>query len=312
MVAFGDQGGVVAPVAQVTMPGMGTVHLATARPWACLPRLQRCGHEFRVAGEDYVRRGPWYGPDRYGVLQLTLAGHGFVEDERGLHTVRTGHAFVLRLPDRHVGWRAGDAVDWEFLWLSFAGGGSEALVDELVARGGHVHALDPRLPAVARWRFLAHGGGARSVTATEGGLLAWELLLACAARLPADQDQARNTDLVRRAMVEVHCRPQVPPDVHSLARRLRVSREHLSRMLRRQLGRSPQDLLVEERLQRAQAMLRSSDLSNRAIAEAIGLSSAGQLIRLLRRTIGLTPAGFRRACQDHDVIKRRDAWSHRP
>lgn len=265
-------------------------------PWPSLPRLLKCGHERRDT-PAYERIGRFNPGLRYGVFQYTLAGCGEVEDAAGRHPVPPGHAFVLRLPSNEVAWRLPPqaAEPWEFIWMEFSDGGSEALADELVARHGHVHALPPAHPLLRRLHRLADTTGTLSIAAAEAAALVQGLLLALAADRPVSSEQERGAALAQRALALIHDDRDLPADVQDLAGRLRVSREHLSRAFRRHLGRTPLDCLTEERLHRACLLLRTTGRTNGDIAAAVGLSSAGQFVRLFRRALGITPQRWRLA-----------------
>lgn len=266
-----------------------------ADPWPSLPRLLRCGLERRDS-PSYERIGRFNLGMRYGVFQFTLSGCGEVEDASGRHAVPPGHAFVLRLPDPTVAWRLPpDAREpWTFVWMDFIGGGSEALVDELVARHGHVHALPPAHPDLLRLRRLADTPGCTiPIAATAGAALVNGLLLGLAAQQAVTVVSERSAALARRALEAIRSGATVPADVNALALILAVSREHLSRACRRHLGRTPHACLTEERLLRACRLLTTTTQANGAIAAAVGLSSAGQFVRIFRRALGITPQRYR-------------------
>jgi AraC-like DNA-binding protein len=264
-------------------------------PWASLPRLLECGHERRVS-PVYERVSKRCTGLRYSVFQYTLSGCGEFTDALGRHTVPAGHGFLLRHPDPEVSWRlpADARQHWEFAWMIFAGGGSEALVDELVARHGHIHQLGSTSPNLLRLRRLvAADHAAITIAAPDGAALVNGLLLDLAAQRPEAASNQQSAALVQRTLEIMRSRASVPAGVGDLAQILQVSREHLSRAFRRHLGRSPLDCLTEERIQRACLLLKSTTHSNDAIAKTLQLSSAGQFVRSFRKLMGITPKRYR-------------------
>jgi AraC-like DNA-binding protein len=84
-------------------------------------------------------------------------------------------------------------------------------------------------------------------------------------------------------------------DVDDLASAAGLSRAHFSREFRRAFGESPHAYLLTRRLERAAALLRSTDRSVAEICFAVGLSSLGSFTTSFKRTYGMTPTAYRAA-----------------
>jgi AraC-like DNA-binding protein len=84
-----------------------------------------------------------------------------------------------------------------------------------------------------------------------------------------------------------------PLDVDDLARAAGLSRAHFSREFRRTFGESPHAYLLTRRLERAAALLRSTDQSVAEICFSVGLQSVGSFTTSFRRTYGMSPTAYR-------------------
>ncbi|MGI8868159.1 MAG: helix-turn-helix domain-containing protein [Mycobacteriales bacterium] len=84
-----------------------------------------------------------------------------------------------------------------------------------------------------------------------------------------------------------------PLDVDDLARAAGLSRAHFSREFRREFGVSPHAYLLTRRLERAAAMLRTTDRSVADICIAVGLQSVGSFTSSFGRCFGTTPTAYR-------------------
>jgi AraC-like DNA-binding protein len=84
-----------------------------------------------------------------------------------------------------------------------------------------------------------------------------------------------------------------PLDVDDLARAARLSRAHFSREFRRAFGEAPHSYLLTRRLERAAAMLRSTDRSVADICFSVGLQSVGSFTSSFTRTYGMSPTAYR-------------------
>jgi AraC-like DNA-binding protein len=86
-----------------------------------------------------------------------------------------------------------------------------------------------------------------------------------------------------------------PLEVDDLARAAGLSRAHFSREFRRAFGDSPHAYLLTRRLERAAALLRTTDRSVADICLAVGLQSIGSFTTSFTRTYGRSPTAYRAA-----------------
>jgi AraC-like DNA-binding protein len=84
-----------------------------------------------------------------------------------------------------------------------------------------------------------------------------------------------------------------PLDVNDLAHAAGLSRAHFSREFRRAFGESPHAYLLTRRLERAAALLRSTDRSVMEICLSVGLQSVGSFTTSFTRTYGVSPTAYR-------------------
>jgi AraC-like DNA-binding protein len=86
-----------------------------------------------------------------------------------------------------------------------------------------------------------------------------------------------------------------PLGVDAMARAAGLSRAHFSREFRRAFGDSPHAYLLTRRLERAAALLRTTDRSVADICLSVGLQSIGSFTTSFTRTYGRPPAAYRAA-----------------
>ena len=84
-----------------------------------------------------------------------------------------------------------------------------------------------------------------------------------------------------------------PLGVADLARAAGLSPAHFSREFRRTFGESPHAYLLTRRLERAAAMLRTTDRSVADICIAVGLTSVGSFTTSFNRMFGMSPTAYR-------------------
>src|SRR6478752_8627124 len=84
-----------------------------------------------------------------------------------------------------------------------------------------------------------------------------------------------------------------PLEVDDLSAAAGLSRAHFSREFRRAFGVSPHAYLLTRRLERAAAMLRTTDRSVAEICLAVGLSSVGSFTTSFTHLFGRPPSAYR-------------------
>jgi len=106
--------------------------------------------------------------------------------------------------------------------------------------------------------------------------------------VPPDRHLLRARDVIDVRYAE-------PLDLDALARAACVSRWHFVRSFRRAFGETPHQYLMTRRMERAAALLRTTDHAVAAICLEVGLTSAGSFATAFKRTYGCTPTAYRRA-----------------
>jgi AraC-like DNA-binding protein len=98
-----------------------------------------------------------------------------------------------------------------------------------------------------------------------------------------------------RAKDLIDARYREPLDVPALARAAHLSPAHFSREFRRTFGETPHQYLLTRRLERAAALLRSTDRSVADICLTVGLASIGSFTTSFGRAYGMSPTAYRAA-----------------
>lgn len=84
-----------------------------------------------------------------------------------------------------------------------------------------------------------------------------------------------------------------PLGVADLARAAGLSRAHFTREFRGAFGESPHAYLLTRRLERAAALLRTTDHTVADICFSVGLRSVGSFTTSFTRTYGVSPTAYR-------------------
>src|ERR1700756_4514790 len=104
--------------------------------------------------------------------------------------------------------------------------------------------------------------------------------------VPPERHLLRARDLVDARYAE-------PIGVADMASTAGLSRAHFSREFKRAFGESPHAYLLTRRLERAAALLRTTDRSVADICLSVGLQSIGSFTTSFSPTFGLSPTAYR-------------------
>ena len=93
-----------------------------------------------------------------------------------------------------------------------------------------------------------------------------------------------------RAKDLIDARYRDPLDVPALARAAHLSPAHFSREFRKAFGETPHQYLLTRRLERAAALLRTTDRTVSEICFTVGLQSVGSFTSSFGRAYGCSPS----------------------
>jgi AraC-like DNA-binding protein len=97
---------------------------------------------------------------------------------------------------------------------------------------------------------------------------------------------------LRRARDQIDRDFAEPLDLDALARTAGISKFHFHRLFRAAYHRTPAVYLSERRVERAQDLLRSANLTVTEVCHAVGFSSLGSFSSRFKTIVGETPREF--------------------
>ena len=231
-----------------------------------------------------------------GQLTITLEGKGILEVGRKKYDCSPGTAFLYRDSDPAVSYYYPEKghEKWRFVWINFMGEPSGRIISEINGTYGyHFHIgrgslLENRLMA-----YRKYAGATFSQSPLEAAQMVFELLQTLC--LPAERqfDLPRKSRQVRDLQSEIQNAFNESLTTATLAKRLGISREHLSKSFRAKTGRTFQDYREEQRLNEALTLLLKSNLSCKEIAVLCHYGSYSSFFRSFKKHYHVSPEDFR-------------------
>ncbi|MDO4616251.1 MAG: AraC family transcriptional regulator [Lachnospiraceae bacterium] len=108
------------------------------------------------------------------------------------------------------------------------------------------------------------------------------------------QETSQISPSVEKARQYMNRHYQEPISVDDVAEHVLLSRSHLNRLFRKELGCGPHEYLLQTRLNISKELLTESRLSVESIALQTGFQSSTHYIRAFKKATNMTPSYFRR------------------
>lgn len=272
------------------------LRLAQDSPLSCGAWITACGLN-TPSSSGYRHDG--HQPQAAGrsILQYTLAGKGILNYRRQRFELRPGQLMLLQPPEDYV-YQARDGQPWRFFFVTLNGPDAARYWNVALQHWGPVVDLDHSGPfmstaiKILQQRFAAQEPSESWQDVQDAYALCVNLMREVNAEHTSElhPDKIaihRVTDYIQRHLGDT-C------DITKLAGIADMSRAHFSRIFHRHVGHSPGAYVLDQRLEWARQLLRTSQRGIAEIALLCGFTDANYFSRIFARRSGVTPKAFRR------------------
>jgi AraC-like DNA-binding protein len=273
----------------VTCTNLRTGLLRSGGPWTPVGRIRVAGVSLEETG---VEEWPFRIYDAYALV-LILAGKGSYRDVAETSaTVRAGDA-ILVFPGLAHWYGPPRGTRWAELFVVF-----EGPVFDLWHRAGVISPTRPLLaiaePGPAADAIVDLLGGRRPTTeaAALAELAAFLELLTRVVRSASPEPEAADPILRAQAILQSELGRRI--EMPEVARQVGVPYETFRRRFRLATGSTPKRFRDAARITAAKDLLRTSSMSNRELAVALGYADGFHFSRRFREAAGHSPRAFRR------------------
>ncbi len=246
------------------------------------------------AGFQKCPPGYGWGPgvrDHY-LLHYILSGRGYYETGNRTFVLCAGDCF-LAPPDVPIYYYADEEDPWEYCWVGFSGAGAGPMLGRTPFTEERP-VCHPRAGEELRRLLLeiyrARGNDWPAAVRMAGYL---QVALGLLMERAGQAGREVSADYARQGALFLRQNYSRPIGIEEAARQVGVSRSHLYRVFRRELGMSPSTYLTRFRIHRACQLLRQSDLSVSAVAASVGYEDPLYFSRAFKREMGESPLSYR-------------------
>lgn len=237
------------------------------------------------SGEQCCPPGHSMGPAirTYWLFHYVLSGKGFFEREGMRYKVREGQCFVIK-PYETSYYEADKEDPWHYVWCGFTCEIElpRVLAESPVIAGQKVTEIFHRLLTLYR----------KQIAYPEIPIAAaiWEMIASFCVTEPAivPKSSEQYVALGKSYMEREYMRGIT---VHEIAELLHLDRSYFSTIFRRHMGLSPQQYLMDYRLQAAAELLRQK-FPVSLVATSTGYSDVSNFSKMFKKKFGVSPNRF--------------------
>lgn len=271
------------------------IKFQTSAPMKNFPELQNIVSE-RQTSPAYHYKGCFRSSERHCLFKFTLSGEGRFQVGRKKYRLTAGQGFLCEINDPATSYYypPDGREPWEFLYLTFIGPAATSMTREFVRRYGPIFQLPLDMgfiPEIMTWR--RHDRQDVRVTPADGARTIAGLFAALSqSKVSSDKYDAgfilaQETQRLIRRNFGQSC------SVKFLAAQQGISREHLSRIFKKQTGQTLRQYLLRQKMMEACRLLKETRLAQKEIAVKTGYNVPAHFSRAFTRIMRLTPGRFR-------------------
>lgn len=254
--------------------------------------LDYCGKEACLPGHQF---GP-YIRERY-VMHFVLEGKGTFITKHGKYRLKKGDAFLIS-PDEETTYRADAKEPWTYAWIGFHGYRVPGFVEKMgLAKEKPVITLDNPSEIVA---YIERMIRERQLTAVNELRRLSSLLEIIALVIEQQMKKKKNNShdyprgtYVRYAVDYMTYNYKKRIKIDELADMIGISRSHLTLSFKKEMNTSPQEFLVNLRMEKACELLRDTTDPINNIASDVGYSDSMAFSKAFKQKMGESPKAYR-------------------
>ena len=253
-----------------------------------------CGIEQGFAGQDYgpSRRPGWH-------LHVVLSGKGYLCLDGREYDVHERQLFLLH-DNAEAYYKADSEHPWHYCWITYAGSHAEDFMSQL--------GFTPDQPVlncavdVNRFLNILQNMLKNQYLASSSDLFsmgyAWQFLALAMESREKSLQTTKFTDLGPKDYVEYATRYIQNNYTHmkiaDLADYIGVNRMYLATLFKKYLYVSPQEYLMQVRMNRASLLLKTTSMPVSGVGEMVGYKNALTFSKIFKKKFGLSPENYRR------------------
>lgn len=245
-----------------------------------------------------------YGPAirSYNLIHVILRGKGTLLMNNAEYHIREGQAFFIPC-GLTADYYADSYEPWEYLWIGYNGSSASlfnaqtgfSLDTPVCQLGVETELFENMMSEILPYTTISISDELYRI----GWLYRILSLFIGVSRLPSTKtagypDKISKEEILQRAITYIEQHDHTVT-VSALAKSLQINRSHLFKIFETYCRISPQEFIMNKRFEHASALLRSTDMPIRQIAEETGFGDPSGFSRQFKKRMGVSPRIYRKS-----------------
>lgn len=286
-----------------------------------LEDLQQDSVELCLTYCGYEECDPGYrfGPNKRNshVLHIVKEGKGHLEIGKKKYQIGKGEAFLI--PANMEAWYEADKENpWTYMWVGFVG----YKADECILSSGFSLKNPVRKIGCDRklYGYIEDMLEAHQLTISDELRRNGILMIFLSELIEDYKKQSPGTPMTRPYPGSVYVKHAVEYINRNYSKRLKinemadyigVNRSYLTSSFKKAMGCSPQEYLVNLRMEKARSLLTKTDMPVNAVANAVGYSDQLAFSKIYKQYYGLSPKAYREQGEELIVYAKKGDYANR-
>lgn len=227
----------------------------------------------------------------YYLIHYIMSGSGTYQTSSATYTLTKNHFFLIR-PHEITYYIADEKDPWSYIWIGFTGN----LAEPLLQTSGLADNTNVQSAPFLRESFQSLLNAQKLASSTElylCGKLYEIFALLQEANSPVRQEKS-SLIYVNHARDFMKANYAQPVHIGDIANMLGIDRRYLCRIFSKHSGVTPQEYLVNLRLDKAAALLTQFDYSVGEVAKSVGYEDLYNFSNMFKRKFGVSPLNYKR------------------
>lgn len=230
-----------------------------------------------------------YGPEIRNHFLFVLVNRGTAMLHHDSDILFREHDLLVMFPGEKIHYEA--LTPWSIQWVGLYGDGVLQYINqlEISAKNPIFHlTLWAELEIILEKMYLLSNNFSTSNKLTLTGLIYDFFSL-----LFQNSNLEEETDHIKTATTIIDYNFNNDLSIESLANDLHLSASYFSRLFKKELGISPKQYLLEQRIKRAKELLKTTNASVIEIANSVGIPDQLYFSRIFKKKVGISPLEYR-------------------
>lgn len=245
-------------------------------------------------GWEVCEKGHAFGPairDHY-LIHYIVKGKGTYRVGNHTYPLSEGQGFLI-MPGEITFYQADDEDPWEYYWIGFNGKQVNKLL-EACRLGRHQPILNYNKDDALQRILQKLALGSTKYKVNEYEQIGYAYLFFSILMKSEESSNIPQDEYVNKATKFIQNNYSYPISIEQIANYIGIERTYLFRVFKKILGISPQEYLIQYRLEKGTQLLIQSGMGITEIAYSCGFREVGYFSRCFKKKYGVSPFQYRK------------------